>query len=345
MHTVGGKCASLGELSKAGATVPAGFAITTAAHAAFLEASGVEDRVRQIVDSVDHEDVTAVHAASEELRALIESCPVPESVDSAIRAAHVALCEFCGTERLPVAVRSSATAEDHSTASFAGQLETYLWVVGGDLVLDAVRRCWSGLYTPHALTYRRSMGFEGQRALMSVGVQQMVEARAAGVMFTLNPLNGDRSKVAVESCFGLGEGIVQGVVNPDRFLVDKVAISVVERTVSSKDLAYRFDAGAGEVVATPVDESLRDSPSISEDEVLELARTGKAIERHYGSPQDIEWAIGATAGADRGERLYVLQSRDETVWCRSAPEPVPGSGSALDRVLSRFTGGAGRGAG
>jgi pyruvate,water dikinase len=241
-----------------------------------------------------------------------------------------------------VAVRSSATAEDHYTASFAGQLETYLWVRGPDDVLRHVRRCWSGLFTPHAITYRSQFGFAEEQVLVSVGVQQMVDARAAGVLFTLNPTNGDRSKVMIEACWGLGEGIVKGDVNPDRFLVDKVALSVLQRTVSEKEREYRFDPSRGEVVAAPVEADRRSSPSVSDQEVLELARTGKGIERHYGAPQDVEWAIGRATGAgDGGERLFVLQSRAETVWSRRPRASVfkPGA-SALEHVVDRFVGDA-----
>ncbi|MDP9343389.1 MAG: phenylphosphate synthase subunit beta [Actinomycetota bacterium] len=345
-HVVGGKCASLGELRKAGVNVPAGFAVTTHAHLEFLERAGLTERLAKIVAGVDPQDVAAVASASEELRGLVESVPAPLEIEDAIREAHAALEERCGGGPLPVAVRSSATAEDHYTASFAGQLETYLWVQGIDDVLRDVVRCWSGLFTPHAITYRSQFGFADEQVLVSVGIQQMVDARAAGVLFTLNPTNGDRSKVMIESCWGLGEGIVKGEVNPDRFLVDKVTLSVLKRTVSAKEREYRFDPSLGVVAAAPVDDDRRSAPSVSDQEVLELARTGKDIERHYGAPQDVEWAFGRSAGSSgagrESEGLFILQSRAETVWSRRPRASVfkPGA-SALEHVVDRFVGAPG----
>ena len=343
-HVVGGKCASLGELGRAGVNVPDGFALTTGAHREFLERAGLTERLATIVAGVHPQDVSAVASASQELRGLVESAPVPAEIEDGVRRAQAALEERCGgAGSLPVAVRSSATAEDHYTASFAGQLETYLWVRGADDVLRDVVRCWSGLFTPHAITYRSRFGFADEQVLVSVGVQQMVDARAAGVLFTLNPTNGDRSKVMIEACWGLGEGIVKGDVDPDRFLVDKVAMSVLRRTVATKEREYRFDASLGEVVAAPVDDERRSVSSVSDHEVLELARTGKGIERHYGAPQDEEWAIGRSAGSagagSEGERVFILQSRAETVWSRRPRASVfkPGA-SALEHVVDRFVG-------
>ena len=340
-HAVGGKCASLGELRRAGMNVPAGFAVTTRAHREFLERAGLTDRLATILAGVDPDDVAGVASASEELRGLVESAAVPAEVEAAIREAHASLQDRCGGGLLPVAVRSSATAEDHYTASFAGQLETYLWIRGADDVLRHVVRCWSGLFTPHAITYRSQFGFAQEQVLVSVGIQQMVDARSAGVMFTLNPTNGDRSKVMIEACWGLGEGIVKGDVNPDRFLVDKVALSVLQGTVSEKDREYRFDSSQGEVVALPVEGDRRSAPSVSDQEVLKLARTGKRIERHYGVPQDVEWALGRSAGTGT-EGLFILQSRAETVWSRRPRGSVfkPGA-SPLEHIVDRFLGGAG----
>jgi len=343
-HVVGGKCASLGELRRAGVNVPDGFAVTTDAHREFLERAGLTERLATIVAGVHPQDVSAVASASEELRGLVEAAPVPPEIEDAVRRAHAALEEQCGgAGSLPVAVRSSATAEDHYTASFAGQLETYLWIRGADDVVRDVVRCWSGLFTPHAITYRSQFGFADEEVLVSVGVQQMVDARAAGVLFTMNPTNGDRSKVMIEACWGLGEGIVKGDVNPDRFLVDKVALSVLRRTVSTKEREYRFDASLGEVVAAPVDEERRSAPSVSDHEVLELARTGKGIERHYGAPQDVEWAIGRSAGSaglgSEDERVFILQSRAETVWSRRPRATVfKPAATALEHVVDRFVG-------
>ncbi len=246
---------------------------------------------------------------------------MPEDVEAEIRSA------YANTDGRPVAVRSSAVAEDMATASFAGQLQTYLWIEGDDAVVEHVRRCWSGFFTPEALSYRKNLGMVDEQTLMSVGVQRMVHARSAGVMFTLNPINGDRSKIAIESTWGLGEALVAGEVNPDRFLVDKVTLEALESNIGEKDIEYRLENGI--VSAQPIEDERRTTASLSHVEVIELARLGKEIERHYGRPEDIEWVIDA----DTGE-LFVLQARAETVWSRrERPSLVTKKTSALEYVL------------
>jgi pyruvate, water dikinase len=230
---------------------------------------------------------------------------------------------------VPVAVRSSAVAEDLSTASFAGQLQTYLWIEGEDAVVDHVRRCWSGFFTPEALSYRQQQGIAPADALMSVGVQKMVKARSAGVMFTINPLNGDRSKVVIESTWGLGEALVSGEVDPDRYTVDKVTFGILERVVGAKQVEHRVDLERRAVSVEPVDDARRATPSLSDEEIKELVKVGKAIERHRGTPQDIEWAVD-----DSGD-LLILQARAETVWSRKERKPTTEKrGSALEYVLA-----------
>jgi pyruvate,water dikinase len=322
IRLVGGKCASLGELMRAGMNVPPGFAVTTAAHRRFLEEHDLRRREQELLDGIDYERTSAVAVASSKLRALVEECALPVDVEDEVRSAY----DSMGAG--PVAVRSSAIAEDMSTASFAGQLQTYLWIEGADAVIEHVRRCWSGFFTPEALSYRKNLGIAEEEALMSVGVQRMVHARSAGVMFTLNPINGDPSKIAIESTWGLGEALVAGEVNPDRFLVDKVTLDVLERTIGEKEIEYRLEDG--KVTAHPVQDERRTTASISEIETVALARLGKEIERHYGRPEDIEWVIDG----DTGE-LFVLQARAETVWSRrERPSLVEKKGSAIEYVLA-----------
>ena len=325
---VGGKCASLGELIGAGLAVPPGFAVTTASHELFLQSRDLHAREARLLGSIDYDSLAAVTAASQELRSLVEGSELPKSTAHAIRRAYG---ELCGdAENVAVAVRSSAVSEDLAGASFAGQLETYLWVEGADAVVEHVRRCWGGFFTPEALTYRHRQQVKSEDALMSVGVQRMVRARSAGVMFTLNPINGDRSKVVIESTWGLGEPLVAGEVDPDRFVVDKVMLEVLERSISDKAIEHRPDAARRQVVVAEVDEGRRRAASISDAEAVELARLGKAVERHYGSPQDVEWAIDADSGS-----LLVLQARPETVWsCRERQSTVEKKGSALEYVLA-----------
>ena len=334
IRRVGGKCASLGELLRAGLTVPPGFAVTTDAHQLFLAAGDLRAREEELLARIDYEQVAALNHASSELRALVEQAPIPEEVIASVKEAYAALARRAGRESLPVAVRSSATAEDMSAASFAGQLQTYLWISGEGNVVDYMRRCWSGFFTPEAISYRKRMAIPPEEALMSVAIQKMVDARTAGVMFTLNPVNGDRSKIMIESTWGLGEAVVSGEVDPDRFLVDKVILEVLERTIASKQVEYRLDPALGEVVSAAVDDDRREEASLSDPEVIALARLGKQIEKHYGRPMDVEWAIDATQG-----ELFLLQARAETVWSqRERPSLVEKKGTALDYVLADLLG-------
>jgi phosphoenolpyruvate synthase/pyruvate phosphate dikinase len=327
---VGGKGAGLGELVGAGLAVPPGFAVTTSAHSAFLAANGLAERERELLAGMDADDITSVNRVSEEMAALTEAAAIPEKVECDMRAAYAELSARTEVQRLPVAVRSSARAEDLAGASFAGQLRTFLWVVGVDEVLEHVRRCWAGFSSPEALTYRRRAGLD-QETLMGVCVQQMVDARVAGVMFTLNPINGDRSKIAIESSWGLGEALVAGEVNPDRFIVDKVTLDILERAVGGKEVEYRFSEESGQVEQAAVEAERRTILSLEDDDIGRLARLGKEIERHHGRPMDIEWAVDGAGG------LFALQSRPETVWSQREAAPVAAKRSSpLDYVLAEL---------
>ena len=325
---VGGKCASLGELIRMGMAVPRGFAVTARAHDSFLDRHAVREREAELLATVHYDELREVADASKRLRELVGQLELPEGTAAAVRGAYEQLCE--GGVNQPVAVRSSALAEDLATASFAGQLQTYLWVQGADAVVEHVRRCWSGFFTPEALSYRHRHGIAAEDARMSVGVQRMVRARCAGVLFTLNPVNGDRSKVVIESTWGLGESLVSGEVDPDRFTVDKVTLDLLGTTIGAKQVERRPDPAGGGVVVAEVEAGRRSLPSLSEEEAVALARVGKAIERHAGLPQDIEWAVDADT-----DEILVLQARAETVWSqRERPPTVQKRGSALEYVLA-----------
>ncbi|MDQ7030626.1 MAG: PEP/pyruvate-binding domain-containing protein [Ardenticatenia bacterium] len=236
----------------------------------------------------------------------------PPEVALAIQEAYDELMARVGAVGLPVAVRSSATAEDLPGASFAGQQDTFLWVQGRDHVLIRTVICWSSLFTPRAITYRAEMGFPHEKVFISVGIQKMVNARSAGVMFTLNPLNGDRSKIAINANWGLGETVVAGEVTPDEYWVDKVTLNIVKRVISPKMVECIPNVHYREVTVVAVPEERQMAPCLNDDEVKELARLGKAIERHYGCPQDIEWAVDRDLPFP--ESVFILQSRPETVW-------------------------------
>jgi pyruvate,water dikinase len=327
---VGGKGASLGELTRAGIRVPTGFAVTTAAFHAAVEHLGLGRRVSALDAAAD------LTAPCAELRGLVESAPLPAEVAEAIRSGYAALGEECGDADLPVAVRSSATSEDSAEDSFAGLQDTYLWVRGGDSVVEHVRRCWASLYSVESVTYRRRRSIGEDDLGMAVVVQRMVGARSSGVMFTRSPLSGDKSVVAIDASWGLGSAVVSGDVTPDAFVVSKVTGEITRRTVATKTRWHRPDPSGYGVVETDVPAELQDRPSISDAEIAELVATARRVEAHYGCPQDIEWAV---AEADGG--IYLLQSRPETVWAEkdaAAAKVAAPAARPFDHVLNLLGG-------
>ena len=334
---VGGKNASLGELMEAGegVQVPPGFAVTTDFYEAFIEEQSLGEYISERLSTVDIDDDNAVAAASEDIRDHIESADFPDFLADELESSWQKLQSETGTDDLQVAVRSSATAEDLPDASFAGQQDTYLNVTDFESVKQRTKECMASLFTARAITYREKHGFDRDEVLISVGIQKMVEARTSGVMFTLNPANGDQSKVRIEANWGLGEAVVSGTVTPDSFLVDKPVYKIVDRNVKQKDvMTVPTDAGTEEV---EIDDDKRDVPSVTADEIVKLTDLAKAIERHYDEPQDIEWAIEED-GDDK--RFYILQSRPETTWNEddeaSANATSTSSSSTAERILDRL---------
>jgi pyruvate,water dikinase len=333
LSRVGGKNASLGEMIKAGIRVPPGFAVTTDAYLSFITASGIQEEMNHALTDLNPDETRALLDASERVRKLVDEAPMPDEARSAIQDHYVRLCQKIGVDPLPVAVRSSATAEDLPTASFAGQQETYLWVQGVEEIIRSVQRCWSSLFTPRAISYRIKNRFPHDKVLISVGIQKMVNSKAAGVLFTLNPTDGDPSKVVIEGNWGLGETVVSGSVNPDKFVVDKIVMEISERTVSTKQIECVYDVSRGEVVEAEVAADMQCRCCLEDQEIKELVATAKFIEKHYGCPMDIEWAI------DRDfpfpENIFIVQARPETVWSRKKTESVLGKKSGLELLMER----------
>lgn len=331
---VGGKNASLGEMMAIGLPVPPGFAITTDAYHRLRGHPEVRETVHRLLAEAELGDPDGLEQISQKVRGIIEAAPLDSALEEQVRAAYATLCEHCGVDDVPVAVRSSATAEDLPDASFAGEHDSYLWIRGADSVLDRISRCWSSIFTARAISYRHQMGHDHDVISMSVGIQKMVLPRTAGVAFTLNPINGDRSIVAIDASWGLGEAVVAGEVNPDNFLVDKVLFEIVHRAISCKAVEYRVtDAHAVEQVA--VDAERQTLPSLTDNEVRAVAGLARKAEKHYGQPQDIEWAIDGDL--PDGTSVVLLQSRPETVWSRRTRDPIaPGTGveSILTTLLS-----------
>jgi pyruvate, water dikinase len=303
---VGGKGGSLGELQRAGIKVPPGFVVRTEAFEGFIDALERRAPLRARVEGLAAGELQAMATMSRELRARIEEAPLPADLQQQIAAAYDRLGEAAAPPA--VAVRSSATTEDAADASFAGLQDTYLWVAQADSVIAKIRSCWASLYSLESLSYRRRQGIAESAVAMAVVVQTMVDARTAGVMFTRSPLSGDRSVIAIEAAWGLGSALVSGEVTPDRWVVGKITGEISVRNISDKAIRHS-QSPTGGVEELPVDHSLRREPCLTDEELQSLRAIGRQVERHYGRPQDIEWAV------DRHSReILLLQSRPETVW-------------------------------
>jgi len=320
VNRVGGKNASLGEmisnLAGAGVTVPGGFATTSHAFNTFLEQSGLNDRIHDILDTLDVDDIKALSAAGTKIRQWIIDTPFTPELDAAIRAAYDELSG--GYAESSFAVRSSATAEDMPDASFAGQQETFLNVKGIDAVMEAIKHVFASLFNDRAISYRVHQGYDHRGVALSAGVQRMVRSdlAASGVMFTIDTESGFDQVVFITSSYGLGEMVVQGAVNPDEFFVHKPTLAagrpaVIRRTMGSKkiEMVYSNDAAHGkQVTIQDIDIERQKQFSLTDTEILELAKQAVIIEQHYGRPMDIEWAKDGVDG-----KLYIVQARPETV--------------------------------
>jgi pyruvate, water dikinase len=327
---VGGKGGSLGELARAGIGVPPGFVVCTSGFERFLGALDKENPIWQSVESLDELDLEAITNASKKLRARLEKAPLPMDVQADLLTAHAELCG--GDPDSPVAVRSSATCEDAVDASFAGLQDTYLWVTGSAATLQSVRSCWASLYSVPSISYRRKHHLPEAGVAMAVVIQRMVNARAAGVMFTRSPLTGDRSVITIEGAWGLGSAVVSGEVTPDRFVIAKITGEISARKISEKHIQH-LPAPGGGIQEAEVPQEQRQTPCLCDEEITALKNIGCRVERLHGRPQDIEWAV------DRAGEIFLLQSRPETVW--SAREPAPVARPAenpLQHVLRIFGG-------
>lgn len=330
---VGGKNSSLGELINAGIPVPPGFAVTTESYLRFITDTGIKEEILHIVSELITGDMNSLNDTSDKIRQLIRSVKLPAEIRTTIDSAYGELCTMCHVDALPVAVRSSATAEDLPTASFAGQQDTYLWIQETDPVVEKVQQCWASLWTARAIDYRIKNKFPHDKVLISVGVQKMVNSKAAGVMFTLNPTDGDISKVVIEGSWGLGETVVSGSVNPDKFVVDKVVMETTDKKVSAKHIECVYDPEAGKVVDADVVEEMQCKCCLEDMEVKALVSMGKLIEKHYNRPMDIEWAIDKDL--DFPENIFIVQARPETVWSQRKTQSVIGGKSGYQLLMEQ----------
>jgi len=314
---VGGKNANLGEMLRAKIPVPPGFAITARAYREFITQTGIAEKIYKVIDETvtDVNNPKQYEEASKKIRTLIESTPMPADIEKAIRRAYNQLSKQAGGEegaQVLVAVRSSATAEDLPDASFAGQQETYLNVKGADELIEKTIKCWSSLFTSRAIFYRNQKGFKHEQVFISVGVQKMVNAKTAGVIFTLNPVTGETDQIVIESNWGLGESVVSGSVTPDDYIVDKKTLKIIEKRTVKKTVEYVRDLETGKTVHKEVSPERQEQPCLTDEEIVRLAEISRSIEEHYGRAQDIEFSIDRDLPFP--DNVFIVQSRPETVW-------------------------------
>lgn len=326
---VGGKCTNLGELCKIGVPVPPGFAITTSVFDEFVENERIFDEIRQLhVFSKELTTINEFEEASALIRQLIESKALPANLTEPIAEAYKMLCEKCGIEDMAVAVRSSGVAEDMPTASFAGQYDSYLNIKGIENVLENVKKCWSSMFTARCMHYRKHNGLSIIEGSISVAVQKMVNAEAAGVCFSVNPNTGDRSKIVLEGNWGAGESVVQGHVNPDIFVIDKNTMDLLDVKVNKKLTQYSLKEHGTEVEAVPVEK--QSICCLKNEEAQKIAGIAKSLEVYYGAPQDTEWVIDKDLKFPNN--VFLVQSRPIT----AISEQKDTADKLVDLMLSRL---------
>lgn len=334
LENLGGKGASLVTMTSAGMPVPPGFVVTTAQFDRFMQEAGITGHINELLARLDPEDVAQVDAVSTAIREDICSRPVPAGIRAQTIEAYEHLMSRFDAP-VPVAVRSSATAEDLPDASFAGQQDTYLWLEGFAAVGEHIRSCWASLYTSRAIIYRLKNNIPDEGLSMAVVVQKMVNAKVSGVAMTLDPSNGDRSKITIDASYGVGEMVVSGQVTPDNIVLDKVTLLPVTEHIGDKHAELVPDASAGGLVEREVDAERRSRRCLSDDELKAVAQMAKRAEKHYKCPQDIEWALDHDL--PDGENLLLLQSRPETVHSvvKSSSAPIPRSGGYASMLGAR----------
>jgi len=299
---VGGKGANLGEMYQSGFPIPPGFVVTAGSYAKHLEGNKLSSKIEAILSKVDVSDNAQLEESSDKLKKLITDGEIPYEVEDSIRKSYRKLCENAG-RTVFVAVRSSATAEDLPTASFAGQQATYLNVKGEDDVVDAVKKCWASLFTARAIFYRVSEHFDHMKVLLAAVVQMMIQSEKAGVMFTVDPIYKDPDIIAIESAYGLGEAVVSGEVTPDTYRISKRNMKIIDKIISKQTWKYEKTKGVDEKMDVPVHK--QSAQKMTDFEIIGLAKIGLKIEQHYNFPQDIEFAIDK-------DNIYIVQARPIT---------------------------------
>jgi len=331
-NIVGKKCANLGELTKAGFRVPPGFALGVEAYTRFMKETEATKRLRTFLstfhaDADNVGDTLKFEAASQEMRKIAESIRMPPDMEETVKKYYDELCRGAGCVNLYVATRSAGPV------SHPGQYETYLNVCGAEEVARNVVRVWSSTFNTRSVIARARLGLPLHYDPIGVAVLTMVDARAAGVMFTVNPVNGDESKVAIEGGFGFGEAVVSGNVTPDRYLVDKVTLEIEERVISDKGCEFVLNPVTKEMEYRELPPDKRKLPCLEDREVIELTKIAKQVEAHFGAPQDIEYSISGSKPFP--ENIFLVQARPESVWGKKKKESVLGRKSGMELLFEK----------
>ncbi|WGI17779.1 phosphoenolpyruvate synthase [Methanonatronarchaeum sp. AMET-Sl] len=322
IELVGGKGASLGEMKQAELPVPDAFVVTAETFRRFIVDSGIDKKIFQILDETNVDNSDELQKASEKIKEIIIQTETPNDIRKKVNEAYKEISEKAEGKNEFVAIRSSATAEDLPDASFAGQQETFLNIRGEEKVMKKIKECWASLYTARAIFYREKQDFEHSKVNIAVVVQRMVNAEKAGVIFTSHPTTGE-NEVIIEAGWGLGEGVVSGSVSPDHYIVDKNGFKVKKKDISTKRTMFDRDPETGETRHIEVPEDMQNKPTLTDEEITELAKMGEGVEIHYETPQDVEWAI-------EDNEIYMLQSRPITT---ITDEKIPENKASTGKII------------
>jgi len=331
-NIVGKKCANLGEMMKGGFHVPPGYALSVEAYKRFMNETAATERLLKYLENFKADpnnisDTLKYDKASQDIRELVESIKMPPDMEKTVKEYYAELCRIGGCENIYVATRSAGPV------SHPGQYETYLNVSGEDDVVKNVTRVWSSTFNTRSIIARARLGLPLHYDPIGVAVLTMVDAKAAGVMFTVNPLNGDESKVVIEASFGFGEAVVSGNVTPDRYVVDKVTLEIEERVISDKASEYAYNPKTKNMEYKELPPDQRKLPCLEDREIIELTKISKKVEAHFGCPQDIEHSISRSLPFP--ENIFLVQARPESVWGKKKKESVLGKKSGLELLFEK----------
>lgn len=310
LRLTGAKMGRLAEMARDGLSIPLAFAVTIDSFREHVTATGLDEVVDRHLAGLDVEDSTAVEAAAESIRAAFRETPMASALEEEIEEAYDELSDRCSDLNVPVAVRSSATGEDSSDASFAGIFDTYLGISGAQATINAVRDCWASLFTTRAVDYRIKRGISHHDMPMAVGVVELVHARASGVAFSVHPVTGKSDRIVIEANWGWGEAVVQGLVTPDHVEVGKADRRILKHDVSRKDIVSAFDFAAGVVVEIPMPARLRERACLDDEQIAAITAAVLEIEKRSGYPVDVEWVVSRHRRP--GEPISIVQSRPVT---------------------------------